>query len=270
MKLLLSALVVGVATSCSTNRLALEGTPTGEQLYFTRADKPKRLDVLGTYADTIIGHSLEANRGNAPTDGVYDEFAEAKTEILWDKAQGDTTIGNIVLGSDSIHSSESSLEDVLAESRSYGRSYARSSRTADWNRRIEAVLKSSYKPLLPSEQGDSDKGLVVAGIVLLSLGFLILLLVDWVIGLILMLLGGGLWIAGATKNKSGSSNSGSRQKREEQPQWQDVVYLKNGSVIKGMIIEQVPNESIKIQTADGSVFVYEMAQVTKIAKEQKQ
>ena len=27
---------------------------------------------------------------------------------------------------------------------------------------------------------------------------------------------------------------------------QDVVYLKNGSVIRGLIIEQVPNKSIKV------------------------
>jgi hypothetical protein len=47
----------------------------------------------------------------------------------------------------------------------------------------------------------------------------------------------------------------------------DVVYLKNESVIKGMIIEQVPNMSLKIQTNDGSVFVYKMDQVQKITKE---
>lgn len=47
----------------------------------------------------------------------------------------------------------------------------------------------------------------------------------------------------------------------------EVVHLKNGSMIKGMIIEQVPNESIKIQTSDGSVFVYQMSEVEKITKE---
>ena len=49
---------------------------------------------------------------------------------------------------------------------------------------------------------------------------------------------------------------------------QDVVYLKNGSIIRGTIIEQVPNESLKIKTADGSVFVYEISQVDKYAKEE--
>lgn len=49
--------------------------------------------------------------------------------------------------------------------------------------------------------------------------------------------------------------------------FREVVYLKNGSMIKGIIIEQVPNESLKIQTADGSVFVYKIEDVEKITKE---
>ena len=48
----------------------------------------------------------------------------------------------------------------------------------------------------------------------------------------------------------------------------DVVYCKNGSVIKGVIIEQIPNQSIKIQTSDGNIFVYSMEDVQKITKEQ--
>ena len=48
---------------------------------------------------------------------------------------------------------------------------------------------------------------------------------------------------------------------------QDVVYLKDGSVVKGIIVEQVPNKSIKLQTADGSLFVYQMDAVEKMAKE---
>lgn len=48
---------------------------------------------------------------------------------------------------------------------------------------------------------------------------------------------------------------------------QEVVYLKNGSVVRGIIIEQIPNVSLKIRTADGSIFAYEMADVDKITKE---
>lgn len=49
--------------------------------------------------------------------------------------------------------------------------------------------------------------------------------------------------------------------------YQDVVYLKNGSVIKGVIIEQIPNVSLKIETDNGSTFICDMKDVTKLAKE---
>ena len=50
-------------------------------------------------------------------------------------------------------------------------------------------------------------------------------------------------------------------------QIEDVVYLKNGSIIRGIIIEQVPGESIKIQTREGNLFVYQMEQIDRIMKE---
>ncbi len=49
---------------------------------------------------------------------------------------------------------------------------------------------------------------------------------------------------------------------------QDVVYLNNGSIIRGDIIEMIPNESVKIMTTDGSVFVYPFADVEKFSKEE--
>ncbi|MBR5842737.1 MAG: hypothetical protein IKY64_09075, partial [Bacteroidaceae bacterium] len=49
---------------------------------------------------------------------------------------------------------------------------------------------------------------------------------------------------------------------------QDVVYLKNGSIIRGDIIEMVPGETVKIMTADGNVFVHAFADVQKFSKEQ--
>lgn len=47
----------------------------------------------------------------------------------------------------------------------------------------------------------------------------------------------------------------------------DVVYLKNGSILRGVIIEQVPNQMIKLQTADGNIFVYKTVEIEKIIKE---
>ena len=51
---------------------------------------------------------------------------------------------------------------------------------------------------------------------------------------------------------------------------QDVVYLKNGSIIRGMVIEIVSDGNVKVQTADGCVFAYPMTDVQKIQKEQSQ
>ena len=55
-----------------------------------------------------------------------------------------------------------------------------------------------------------------------------------------------------------------------QSNYQDVVYLKNGSIIRGVIIEQVPSESIKIETADKSVFVFQMDEIERFTKEPMQ
>ncbi len=53
-----------------------------------------------------------------------------------------------------------------------------------------------------------------------------------------------------------------------QSNYEDFVYLKNGSIIHGTIIEQVPNESIKIQTKDKNIFVYKMDEISKMTKEE--
>lgn len=47
----------------------------------------------------------------------------------------------------------------------------------------------------------------------------------------------------------------------------EVVFLKNGSMIKGTIIEWIPNETITIQTADKSIFVCKIADIEKVKRE---
>jgi hypothetical protein len=49
--------------------------------------------------------------------------------------------------------------------------------------------------------------------------------------------------------------------------FEDVVYLKNGSIIHGVIIEQIPNEKVKIQSGK-NVFVYTFDEIEKIVKEE--
>lgn len=48
----------------------------------------------------------------------------------------------------------------------------------------------------------------------------------------------------------------------------DVVYLKNGSIIKGIIIEQIPNKSIKVKMSDGSELVYSVSEIEKFTREE--
>lgn len=55
-----------------------------------------------------------------------------------------------------------------------------------------------------------------------------------------------------------------------QSHMQDVIYLKDGSIYKGMIIEQVPNVSYKIESRDGNVFAVKIEDIEKITKEAKQ
>ena len=54
-----------------------------------------------------------------------------------------------------------------------------------------------------------------------------------------------------------------------QQQMEDVIYLKNGTVYRGIITEQVPNVSMKIQINGGSVFAVTIPEIEKITKENK-
>jgi hypothetical protein len=49
----------------------------------------------------------------------------------------------------------------------------------------------------------------------------------------------------------------------------DVVYLKNGDIRKGKIIENVPNDYLRIQIFDGSVFTLQYSDIQKMSKEEK-
>lgn len=48
---------------------------------------------------------------------------------------------------------------------------------------------------------------------------------------------------------------------------EDVLYLKNGSIYRGNIIEQIPGESYKVQIAGGSILFLKVGEVEKITKE---
>jgi hypothetical protein len=54
---------------------------------------------------------------------------------------------------------------------------------------------------------------------------------------------------------------------ESNIKYQDVVYLKKGSVVRGTVLEQIPDKSIKIQTIDGNTTIYQMNEIDKLSKE---
>lgn len=53
-----------------------------------------------------------------------------------------------------------------------------------------------------------------------------------------------------------------------QEEWQDVLYLSNGSVVRGVIVEHQSEKTVKIQTDDGNLFIYSADEVEKITKEE--
>ena len=47
----------------------------------------------------------------------------------------------------------------------------------------------------------------------------------------------------------------------------DVLYLNNGSIIKGELVEVTPDSKVSFSTSDGNLFVYEINQVKQITKD---
>ncbi len=131
---------------------------------------------------------------------------------------------------------------------------------------INSPSLKSLKKSAASEGGGS--GLRGVGVFLLIIGIIVLLLVSIIAGIFLSVL--GLLLMTAGKSSPEPVNTAENVVKEEKKvEYIEVLYLKNGSIIRGMIIEQIPNVQVKIQTSDGSVFVYTMDQVLKITKEPK-
>jgi hypothetical protein len=52
-----------------------------------------------------------------------------------------------------------------------------------------------------------------------------------------------------------------------QSNYQDVVYLKDGSIYRGIILEQIPNESIKLEIVGKNLIVFKMEDMVKMTRE---
>ena len=52
-------------------------------------------------------------------------------------------------------------------------------------------------------------------------------------------------------------------------EYRDVIYMKNGSVIKGFYKELYPGDSLHMETIDGGLFICAVSDIERIAKERK-
>ena len=52
-------------------------------------------------------------------------------------------------------------------------------------------------------------------------------------------------------------------------EYEDVIYLTDGGVRRGLILEQVPNETVKFKTSYGEIFVITWSEISRIVKEEK-
>src|SRR5574344_458445 len=53
-----------------------------------------------------------------------------------------------------------------------------------------------------------------------------------------------------------------------QANYQDVIYLKDGTVTTGVILDQYPGKSVKIKASDGSILNYNMSNIYKMTREE--
>ena len=63
-----------------------------------------------------------------------------------------------------------------------------------------------------------------------------------------------------------TQNQRTMQPVQYQSQYQDIVYMKDGSVLHGIIIEQIPNQSITIETTDRNVYIVQMSNIETMIK----
>lgn len=143
--------------------------------------------------------------------------------------------------------------------------------SADNYSRLNDISPVSYKSNLHvSERHNSGGGgLRTFGWILIILGALVVLFISIVLGAVMVLLG-VLFAISDKKQEPGEDKKTDPKPTEEtkvNEELVDVLYLKNGSMIRGKILEFVSGGNVKIQTADGSIFVYKSEEVEKIVKE---
>jgi hypothetical protein len=141
---------------------------------------------------------------------------------------------------------------------------------------IVKVKKKGKRSALKKHRPQGDNSVsgvfIFLTIIFTVLSIIIFLVLNWVIGLLLAIPAVLFLILSVVTRSKPETTEKSNSKPETTEKsnigtYREVLYLKNGSIIKGIIIEQIPNVSYKIETGDGSVFIYKFEEVEKITKE---
>ncbi len=123
--------------------------------------------------------------------------------------------------------------------------------------------KTKFNKFFKKNVSSGAFGFILGGVFLVA-GTLVLLFASVLIGIILLVIGLIFMIVGAAVSSQNKSQSNENEVIYENI---DVIYLKNGSMIRGVIMEMVIDDYVKIKMKDGSIYVYEMSEVDKITKE---
>lgn len=233
------------------------------------SDNPSKLEsefVDNTTTDIDFNHSADNNSSdqggvNFSIDNINDEVtSEASFQITRDESP-EVRISKKKKTFITSKASKRKKQNIIEENRKNKKSVYKN---------IKSITKDSNNNN-NNNTSSSSRGVFIAfGVVFAILSIPVILYVS-ILGGALMLLGGiGMWVGAATMPKPGASDrpaSNRNQTEVQMNQMVDVVYLKNGGVRRGIIIEQVPGESLKIKTNDGSVYVFKMDEILKITKE---
>lgn len=256
-------------------KLAIMMIVLGSAMIITSCSIQKRLYTGGYYVDFYSNNSTPMHLQN---DRV--KIMQGKSEqIEIPKISIDAQQKNVVMQSMNLSAERSTNQRTSSVTKI--KSITKGIRTA-----------YPFRKAMMMENGDGAGFLRVLGWIILIIGLIFLFLISILGGAVLMFLGLVFVIAGKKHpehhqqtqpqgqveqqqhNDQGQQQNNSYHQNQNQNhqqssgEWVDVVYLKNGGMIRGTIIEQVFNVQIKIQTKDGNIFVYKVDEIEKVTKEQ--
>jgi hypothetical protein len=131
-------------------------------------------------------------------------------------------------------------------------------------RKVERKIRKNFSD---SNAESPISVLSILGYVFLLIGLITFLVLSMLVGAIVLVIGLLFVLFGINKNRSKNTAQNRGKLNDDNGELKEVVYMKNGGRIVGVIIERIPGVSIKIQTSDGNIFPVSENDIEKITKE---